>query len=40
MDQWMLKFVLEFAAPVNERKDDESSENIFHSEWSLASIGS
>ena len=39
MDRWMLKFMLEFAAPVNERKDYESSEDIFDGEWSLASIG-
>ena len=39
MDRWMLKFMLEFAAPVNERKDDEGSEDFLDSEWSLASIG-
>jgi hypothetical protein len=39
MDQWMLKFMVEFAAPVNERKDYESSEDIFYGEWSLDSIG-
>jgi hypothetical protein len=33
MDQWMLKFMLEFATPVNER------EYISHGHWSLAHIG-
>ena len=28
MDQWMLKFMLQFAAPVNERRDSESSEGL------------
>ena len=38
MDQWMLKFMLEFAAPVNERKDYGSCEEILPGEWSLARI--
>jgi hypothetical protein len=39
MDQWMLKFILEFAAPVNERNDYKGSEETIRGEWSLASIG-
>ena len=39
MDQWMLKFMLEFATPVAARKDYENSGDILHGEWSLASIG-
>lgn len=40
MDQWMLKFMLEFAEPVNERWYEEGSEEqMVQEEWSLASIG-
>ena len=39
MDQWMLKFMLEFATPVAARKGYESSGNMLRAEWSLASIG-
>ncbi|OAL29841.1 hypothetical protein AYO22_01747 [Fonsecaea multimorphosa] len=39
MDQWMLKFMLEFAAPLAERYEDEGDggEEGFHRPWSLIS---
>ncbi|KAG9240758.1 hypothetical protein BJ878DRAFT_545913 [Calycina marina] len=39
MDRWMLKFMLEFAEPVNDRAQVEDDEFVAHEEWSLASIG-
>lgn len=39
MDQWMLKFMLEFAAPVTARDDFETTEDVSYGEWFLASIG-
>lgn len=39
MDRWMLKFMLEFAEPVNDRAQDEGDGFVAREEWSLASIG-
>ena len=37
MDQWMLKFMLEFAAPLAKRWDDEDDDDLFQRPWSQIS---